>query len=222
MNNNQAVFGVAIIIVAVAVLLSNMNISFARELVSSWWPLLLVGLGLYMLWNDRSNLAWSLIVTSVGVGLLISTLGVLGLSFGDVFVPIVLLGIGVAVLTGANRSGLAHNSQSSDNEEAVWAIFGGASSRNDSNDYRGGAANAVLGGVDLDLSKVEIKSEAVLQVWVLMGGVTVRIPEGVTVKQRTMNIMGSTEDKTTSRKGKDSAVLYIDGTVTMGSVEIKY
>lgn len=222
MNRSQTVLGVAIIIIAVIVLLANINIGFARELVASWWPLLLVSLGLYMLWSDRNNLVWGMIVTGVGIGLLINTLGVFGLSFGDVFVPIVLLALGAAVLMGAFGRDEVRDRQSSRPEETVSAVLGGATTRNSAGDYRGGAVNAVLGGVDLDLSKATIKKEAVLQVWVLMGGVTLRVPEGVIIKQRTVNILGGIDDKTASTKDAGAPVLYIDGMVTMGGVDIKH
>lgn len=221
MNKNQTIFGIVIIIVAVLVLLSNINIGFARELVYDWWPLLIVGLGLYMMWNDRNNFAWGLIITGVGIGLLVNTLGVFGLSFGDVVVPIILLAVGAAVLMGATRSQTVRGEHSTESPEAIWAILGGVNSRNTSDDYHGGGVNAVLGGADLDLSQAVIKKDAVVQVWVLMGGVTLRVPKGVVVRQRTMNILGSTEDKTDEHKAAGAPVIYIDGTVTMGSVEIK-
>lgn len=208
--------------VAVIVLLANINIGFARELVSSWWPILIVIAGLNVVWNDRGNMVWGMIITAVGVGLLINTLGVFGLSFGDVVVPIVLLAVGVAVIVGALNRDLPKERPSNRSEEAVSAILGGANSRNNSDDYRGGSVNAVLGGVELDLSKAVIKKEAVIQVWVLMGGVTIRVPEGILVKQRTMNIIGGIEDKTASIKDGKAPVLYIDGTITMGGVEIKH
>lgn len=222
MNKNQAVLGVTIIAVAVIILLSNINVVFARELASSWWPLLIVGVGLYILWNDRNNSTWGLIVTGAGIGLLVNTLGLFGLSFGDVFVPILLLAVGLAVLSSANRGQSSRSEQSSESEENVSAILGGVSSRNNSSEYKGGSINAVLGGADLDLSKATIQNESILRVWVLMGGVTLRVPEGVIVKQRTINILGGTEDKTVSVKDGQAPVLYVDGTITMGSMEIRH
>lgn len=222
MNKNQAVLGVTIIAVAVIILLSNINVVFARELASSWWPLLIVGVGLYILWNDRNNSTWGLIVTGAGIGLLVNTLGLFGLSFGDVFVPILLLAVGLAVLSSANRGQPSRSEQSSESEENVSAILGGVSSRNNSSEYKGGSINAVLGGADLDLSKATIQNESVLRVWVLMGGVTLRVPEGVIVKQRTINILGGTEDKTVSVKDSQAPVLYVDGTITMGGMEIRH
>lgn len=222
MNKSQLILGTAIILISIVVLLANINVAFARELVSSWWPLLIVGLGLYILWTARHNLAWGLIVTGIGVGLLVNTLGVFGLSFEEVFVPIVLLAIGTAVLAGASKKNAPIDQQNSRSEETVSAILGGVNARNNSADYRGGGVNAVLGGAELDLSQSIIKNEAVLRVWVFMGSITLRVPEGVIIKQRTMNILGGTEDRTANRKDTQAPVLYIDGTITMGSVEIKH
>lgn len=222
MNKNQLSLGVLIIAVSLIVLLSNTNFMFARELVTSWWPLLIVLLGLYVLWTDRRNLAGGLILTGVGVGLLVNTLGVFGLSFADVVVPIVLFAIGVALVAGAFRAPELSTDNSSRSSETVSAVLGSVTSRNNANDYRGGNINAVLGGAEVDLSKATIKKEAVVQVWVLMGGITLRVPEGVTIKQRTLNILGGTEDKTINHSNDKAPVLYIDGTVTLGGIEVKH
>lgn len=222
MDKKQLTLGLLIIVVAIIVLLANINVEFASELVSSWWPLLIIGLGLHMLWGARHNLAWGLIVIGTGLGLLVNTLGILGLSFGEVFVPIVLLAIGTAVIAGATKKSAPLSDQSSRSEDTISAILGGVNTRNNSSDYRGGGVNAVLGGAELDLSRVNINDQAVLRVWVFMGGITIRVPEGVIIEQRTMNILGGTEDKTTNRRDDKAPVLYIDGTITLGGIEIKH
>lgn len=221
MQKNQTVFGLMIIAVAIIVLLANINVGFARELIASWWPLLIVAAGLYTLWQGRENYTWGMVLTAIGVSLLISTLGILGLSLGDVILPILMLAIGLAVLAGSfNRTGTSRR-QTDKSDDSISAILSGVSSRNSSKDYRGGSVNAVMGGAEIDLSRARIKQEAFLQVWVLMGGINLRVPDGVTVKQRTTNILGGIEDKTIAAAGSgEGPTLYIDGTVTMGGIEI--
>ena len=100
-------------------------------------------------------------------------------------------------------------------------ILGGTTNKNTAKNYTGSKATAILGGVELDLSKVKIEKTAQLDVFVLMGGIELRIPEDVIVKNRSTAIMGGLEDKTNPVESKNAPVLYIDGTVIMGGIDIK-
>ncbi len=78
-----------------------------------------------------------------------------------------------------------------------------------------------MGGVELDLSKAVIKKEATLRVNVFMGGIELRVADGVIVKNRTAALLGGVEDKTFPEKTKKAAVLNIEGSIVMGGVEVK-
>jgi predicted membrane protein len=78
-----------------------------------------------------------------------------------------------------------------------------------------------MGGVELDLSKATVAHEAVIDVFVLMGGLELRVPENVIVKSKAVCILGGVEDKTNPADAVKAPVIYLDGTVIMGGVEIK-
>ena len=78
-----------------------------------------------------------------------------------------------------------------------------------------------MGGVELDLSRATIKKEASINVFVMMGGVEVRVPDNVIVKNRATLFLGGIEDNTRPEEGKNNPILYIDGSIVMGGVEIK-
>jgi predicted membrane protein len=79
----------------------------------------------------------------------------------------------------------------------------------------------VLGGVTYDMSKVNIKKEATIEIFTLMGGVELRVPENVEVRCSTMNILGGVENKTAKPTAKNAPVLNIIGDVVMAGIEIK-
>jgi hypothetical protein len=54
-----------------------------------------------------------------------------------------------------------------------------------------------------------------------MGGIELRVPEHVIVKNRASVFLGGIEDRTRPSEAKNSPVLYIDGSVVMGGIEIK-
>lgn len=60
-----------------------------------------------------------------------------------------------------------------------------------------------------------------MDIFAFMGGVELRVPENVIVKSRATMVLGGIEDKTRPKESKDAPVLYVDGTVIMGGIEIK-
>lgn len=217
MNLKQSTLGILVILAGVVVLLSNINLGPVRELAADWWPVFIVLLGLLMWWSNPRNFVWALAVTLAGGLLLVNSLDLADINFGQIFWPLIIIGFGVnLVLAGRRRD----SQPTEESEERLSAILGGTEGRNASRDYRGATINALMGGVELDISRARIKKEATINVSAIMGGVSIRVPEDVTVKNRATALLGGFEDKT--RPTKDNGpVLYLDGSVIMGGVEIK-
>lgn len=100
------------------------------------------------------------------------------------------------------------------------AIMGGVKRKSLSRDFHGGAATAVMGGVELDLREAAMdRREAVLDVSTVMGGVKVRIPASWTVVSRVNSIMGGFKDDTRHPANEDHR-LVLKGTVLMGGLTV--
>ncbi|MNI80242.1 hypothetical protein D3C73_1367580 [compost metagenome] len=102
------------------------------------------------------------------------------------------------------------------------AVLGGVDTKNESDDYQGGKTTAILGGVVLDLRHATIKSEAVLDVFVLCGGVELKVPEHWIIRSEIMPILGGVENKTNVTDKPKAPILTIVGTVALGGIEIKH
>lgn len=218
MNKKQSTLGVLVIVIGISLFLANANIGGMREVVGHWWPLFIVALGVYMLWSNRQNYVWALFTVLVGVSLLLNALKIADISLGVIIVPMLLVGFGLNVLLSGSRQPTRDTGSS---EENIAAVLSGSTSKHVTNDYTGGSVSAVMGGVELDLSKAVIKKEATLHVNVFMGGVELRVADDVIVKNRTAALLGGVEDKTFPEKTKKSSVLNIDGNIVMGGVEVK-
>ena len=100
------------------------------------------------------------------------------------------------------------------------AVMGGVKRTNLSKDFRGGEATAVMGGIDIDLrNAVMDRSEAVLDVSSVMGGVKIRVPEEWTVVSRVSSIMGGFDDNTRHPSNSDHRLI-LKGTVLMGGLKV--
>jgi hypothetical protein len=77
-----------------------------------------------------------------------------------------------------------------------------------------------MGGLEIDLRDASIKGEAIIDIFALMGGVEMRVPEDWLIIIDGFPFMGGFEDKTRPPK-ETTKRLTIKGTAVMGGVEIK-
>lgn len=219
MKAKQATLGLLVIVAGVLILLSNINITPIREFVAGWWPLAVIVAGLYTLWGNPRQYVWPMIIAVVGLALLLNTTGFAHVSVGAIIFPLILFGVGINILT--NARGWRPQTVVTKSDEEIVAILGGSSSKNTSDNYKGSVITAILGGVELDLSKVKIEKEAVLRVSVVMGGIDLRVPDDVVVVNRTQSILGGMDVKAQPATQKGSPVLAIEGQIIMGGVDVK-
>jgi predicted membrane protein len=111
-----------------------------------------------------------------------------------------------------------------------WAIFSGVRRRFDTQDFQGGEAFAMFGGVEIDLRKAGAAAgkELVIEANAICGGIELRVPEAWNVTVTGMGIFGGYEDKTYGFKSPDTHVadpthphLIITGFAVFGGVQIQ-
>jgi predicted membrane protein len=104
----------------------------------------------------------------------------------------------------------------------VVAIMGGVTRGNNSPAFRGADLLAIMGGLEIDLRKAAIHGEAVIDLFVMWGGIEIRVPHDWTVTSHVVPLMGGVEDKT--RPPQTAHIqhnLVLRGVALMGGVEIK-
>ncbi len=104
---------------------------------------------------------------------------------------------------------------------SLMAILGGVTRGNNSRSFRGADLLAIMGGIQLDLRQAAIHGEAVIDVFVMWGGIEIRVPEDWTVVSKIVPLMAGVEDKTRPPQGATTHYLTLRGFALMGGVEIK-
>jgi len=100
------------------------------------------------------------------------------------------------------------------------AFMGGIKRTSEADAFRSGQATAVMGGAEIDLrAAIMDRSEAVLEVSSIMGGVKVRVPESWTVVSHVDTIMGGFEDRSRHPARPDHRLI-LKGAVVMGGLKI--
>jgi len=218
------VWGALIVAVGVALLLDHMGFIVIGSLFR-FWPMILVFFGVGHLFTP-SNRAWGVILVSIGALFQLDNLGLVRFRFADLW-PIAIIAVGVLLMWSALKRPLptSTTADSTDMFNAV-AIFSGCERRVKSQNFKGGRATSIFGGIELDLRDAKIEGdEATIEINCIFGGAEIRVPESWNVHSKSVPILGGFSDKTHISADADPAggkrkTLIITGAIVFGGVEI--
>jgi predicted membrane protein len=235
-------FGAILVGLGLVLLLDRLGMLQARE-VLQYWPLLLVAGGLTMELKPVSFAArvWFGLVVVAGLLLLANNLGYLQIR-GEVFWPLVLIGIGIVLLARAIESRSNPTRDQTDSEKPrddFWsgpfvnsfdgrirgsAVFSGIQRRVDAADFERAHVSAVFGGFELDLRPAGMKgAEAYVKAEAVFGGIEIRVPESWDVILRADSVFGGISDETRhpdSDGGTPAKRLIISGAAVFGGIVV--
>jgi predicted membrane protein len=125
---------------------------------------------------------------------------------------------------GAGPSALATAASSSRASTCAsqFALLSSCKRRWGNSMFASAEATAILGGIELDLRDALMgpTGSAVIEVFCIMGGVSILIPANWTVSQEIAPVMGGVDDNTRSVPTNPTQHLIVRGTVVMGGIEI--
>jgi len=218
----RLVIGVAILLLGLLWTLDNLNVLESEDF-TQWWPAVLILIGITQFFTRTTNRLGPVVLMLVGLLLLGSTLDFIDFDLGDLIPLAIALWGGKLIWDALARrsSTTPRNELTSDDTVNAFAMMAGVRWQSTSHDFRGGEANAIMGGVVLDLRHVQVRpgQEVVLDTMVIMGGVEVFVPQGWRVVSSVLPIMGGFEDNTLA--GGNGPQLTVRGSVVMGAIEVK-
>ena len=241
----QLIFGLLIIFIGVVFTLDELGIAPATNYLR-FWPLALVLIGVLKMLQarDGGGAFAGLMFTLAGVWLQAEELDIIHIRLWQIWPLALVLFAGYLVWQGLARrdtppvpnvepivpeprvrdswSGTA-SAKAVDQTSTLSgvAILGGVSRGNNSRAFRGADLLAIMGGYQLDLRQAAIHGDAVIDVFVMWGGIEIRVPEDWSVSSRIVPLMAGVEDKTRAPQGATDHRLQLRGFALMGGVEIK-
>ncbi len=222
----RLVFGLIVCALGAFWTLDNLNI-LESEPILRWWPLLLVLFGLARLSGvgARRQPVAGTVFTLAGLLLLGNELELLNVRIWE-FWPVALILVGSMLVVRSLRgpAAVAAGGDGADRFDQVstFAMWAGSTIKNESPQFRGGDASAVMGGVELDLRGARPAGpQVVLDVFAWWGGVDIMVPRDWRVVSEVMPFMGGYEDKSRPVEGEVATTLVLRGVVIMGGVEVK-
>jgi predicted membrane protein len=225
---SQVILGILVVGMGLLFLLDNLDI-FDYHRAIAFWPAAFILFGVIKLLDTQSpnGVLVGVILIGVGVVMTVNRLGIFYINM-RVLWPLVIIFIGGAVIYRAvnGRRQIGKPVAATDRCEGgdavvdITAILGGFDRRITTPAFRGGEVTAMMGGCMLDLRGSSIEGEAVLNVFVLMGGITLKVPPDWTVALNGTPIMGGFEEKTITAPNNDKRLI-IRGYAIMGGVEVR-
>jgi hypothetical protein len=221
----RLLIGLGILTVGLLWTLDNLRLIDADR-ITQYWPVVIILIGVAKFFDPTSSNVAATVIALIGVALLLDTLDYWDFDPGDFF-PLLIAFIGAKLVMDVFRRRSARRSGNADPDAVVhaFAFMSGVGKRSVSRDYRGGDANAIMGGVELDLREAQIAPghEAVLDAFAFWGGVEIKVPPTWRVVSQVMPLMGAYEDTTasTAATATGGPTLVVRGLAVMGGIEIK-
>lgn len=207
------------------ILLNNLGVASFGLTFGTWWPLLIVVIGLHQLVSSRFTNLFALVLLFVGGSIQLRKLGLINNVHLRLFWPLLLILFGVILLFNFGRASrrVAEIKPNSTSDDVV--IFGSIERRIASPSFCGGNVTALFGGVTLDLRGSELSAGTnVLNIQAVFGGVELILPECWAIEVRGIPIIGGIEDqrkKQVGTEGVDEPKLRIDALVIFGGIDLK-
>jgi Domain of unknown function (DUF5668)/Cell wall-active antibiotics response 4TMS YvqF len=225
----QVVIGLLVAAFGVLFLLDNLNIIYLRHVIF-FWPLAFVAAGLVALCSDgpRSGRVTGVVLIAIGVAMTLNRLGYEFISWRT-FWPLAMIAMGCLIVyrtLGGGRvvhvgtAPYTKDDATADNVVDITAILGGFERRVTTPDFRGGEITAIMGGCELDLREATLATEAVINVFAVWGGITIKVPPDWTVILHGTPVMGGFTEKT-ARPPDNGKRLVVTGYAIMGGVEVR-
>lgn len=230
----QIILGLAIIAFGAALTADNLGYADASRILE-WWPVGIILVGVTKIFQGSSGSGRVLggVITFVGVALLGESLDVFRIW---AWWPVALIGLGLVIVframggsraaaPGSGSAGLTApggpavmTGESRLSELAIWS---GVQRRVSSPVFRHADLTAVMGGIELDLRQAGTGGgEAVIDVFVMWGGIEITVPPDWAVSNQVVPIMGGAEDKSTGTQTSQNRLI-LRGVAIMGGVEVK-
>lgn len=226
--SGRVVAGLIVVLVGIGLLLDARNVLEFDDVVGTYWPLILIVVGIGMVVSRPRHLTGALIVMGIGAVFLARNVGWLSGNWFRYAWPIAIIAIGILILmprmprrsvqTGMPVPGPGAHSV------RVSAYFAGAEEVVRSGEFKGGKVDVAFGGAKIDLRGAELAmSGARLDASAIFGGIEILVPTSWRVVVNARPILGGIENTTVPMPPNQGAtpVLEVNATAAFGGVTIK-
>jgi predicted membrane protein len=226
MNIQGRIFsGLVIIAIGVIFLLANMDKLDFGDFISTYWPMILILIGVsHLLTTGFRNAGVALFLIAIGAFFQLSNWGLLGARVWTYFWPLLIIAAGLWIIFKPKPKGFGENApEIKEDDLGAFVIFSALKRRFESEQFRGGKATAVLGGLEIDLTRAKLKdNQATVELTAILGGIDLFVPRDWRVIVDSSAILGGVDERHKNTPATTvQMTLYVKATAILGGIDIK-
>ena len=225
----KLIFGLALIAAGVLWILNIVGVLSFEFSTKGWWALFVIVPCVFGLFGDNNDKVGPCIGIGIGVLLLLAARDVITWNMmWQIALALMIIGFGLQILLFKSCvckkevCDLKTISRDGKDIRKVETSFGKQSLSFAGEKFEGADVTTSFGALVLDLNGADIVGDAFINLNVGFSGVTIIVPEGLTVKIAvTSGFGGVSDNRRTKVDTGTSPTLFITGKVGFGGVEIK-
>lgn len=226
MSSNQSqhknVLGIIIIVIGFLLLVDQLHLIRFGNILSMWWPMILVLLGLAQFQSNKKS---GTLLIVVGAIFQLNAFDFLDWNIWNILWPVLIILFGFSLLTGTRHEKNSPPTNPSDeNRINSFNMFSGLKRAIISQHFAGGQITTVFGGAEIDLrGAASTEKEILLNVTALFGGVDIAIGNHWKIVMSGTPLFGGMDDTRGQKEDtpEGTPILKIYATVLFGGLEIK-
>ena len=223
-NQGRIFWGLLLIVVGFLFLLDRMNRLDFGDLIGRYWPVVFILIGVsILLSNNFKNVGSGIFFILFGAFFLLIKLDVIR-SLGRYVWPLAIIGAGLWILLRpAFSPDKKKIPEMSADDLAISQVLSGTSRKIESQNFKGGKADVVLGSAELDFRGARLSGgQATLFLSAVLGSIELTVPHEWQVVLDGNPVLGSIEShKKTVADTEKTGTLFIKGSAVLGSIEVK-
>ncbi len=233
--NGKYFWGIILILIGAGFLLDQFYIISFSEIFSLYWPSILILVGLLGFLDRKSSKFGNILMIIIGAMIQIDKLDLVDINVYKLIGPIVLILLGLKIILsrgsiaevqfGHDSSETSYNtSKNVTLEDTIdaFVMMSGIETNNQSQQFRGGKATAIMGGIDIDLrGAILYNNEAYLEINAIMGGVEIFVPDDWRVEVTGFPVLGGWSNKTKYNGDPNAPLLKIKCFVMFAGMDVK-
>ena len=218
------IIGIAILLFGILLLFEIFNPGFAIDF-SIVWPTFLIIITLYYIIKDKKIEVMKILLLFIGVWNLLLNLNLITGAYEQAFWPIIFIIVGTFIVVTALDSKKMTESMKDDkrqkNRKKYIGILSGNEEKVATDDFKGGDVYCIFGGVDLDLRQVELKEDALLNVYSVFRRGTILVSDKYKIVYNSTALFGGNDNKADTKPKNTAKTLTINCISVFGGTEIK-
>ena len=218
-------WGLLLIVLGVLFLFDQMGRLDFGDLVGHYWPVVFILIGIsILLSNNFQNVGSGIFFILFGAFFLLIRMRIFDQTVWHFVWPLAIIGVGLWILIRPawHPDKKKINEMTSD-DLAISQVLSGTSRKVESQNFKGGKADVVLGSAEVDFRGARLSGgQATLLLSVVLGNIELTVPHEWQVVLEGTPVLGSMDShKKTIPDAEKTGTLFIKGSAVLGSIEVK-